>query len=339
VVIVHHKGLELLDRCLRSLLISDKVDLQVVVVANACTECLPIEPLKDPRVHVLWCQSAMGFSEANNVGVGWVYEHVGQPEFFFFLNNDTEVERRAVASLRDVLRSNLDCGVVGPCLKILGAEDHLNSLGLNVSEIGESWDEGIGRSLRNYGPLPGRRQVLAVTGSALMIRREVLEQAGGWTEFYSYYLEDIDLCLKVRSHGWSIINEPAATVLHAVSATAGKTSDFKRRLIWRNQLLMMASHWPVRLLALILPRLLAREAASFLKRRRIGAHADARIQAQAWMGAVRQLPKAVAMRFGRGRDRHWVKLLAAAGSVPTISLPEIRDAEIQGPALDSGGAS
>ena len=326
-VIVHHQGIDLLDRCLRSLLKSRDVDLQVVVVANACKEPLPSEPIRDPRVHVIWSNQPLGFSGANNVGSRWAVDHLGAPKVFLFLNNDTEVEPHSVATLGEVLRCEPQCGIVGPCLRILGAEDYLNSLGLNVSEIGESWDEGIGKRLVDYGELPVRREVLAVTGSALMMRREAYEQAEGWTEFYSYYLEDIDLCLKARANGWAVINEPAATVHHAVSATAGKASDFKRLLIWRNQFLLLAVHWPWRLLLRVLPRLLAREIVSYAKRRSVGAHADARLQARAWRGALVNLPGALAKRFGRGDLREWVSFLKPAGSVPVIQLPSVEEPE------------
>ena len=44
--------------------------------------------------------------------------------------------------------------MTGPTLLILGADDHYNSLGINVTEDGWGWDEAIGLAVADYGPPP-----------------------------------------------------------------------------------------------------------------------------------------------------------------------------------------
>ena len=170
------------------------------------------------------------------------------------VTNDTEVIRDLyVTVVATVLRSAALVGaieaegstaVAGPRLQILGAQDHLNSLGLNLAQDGWAWDEGIGVRLRDYGPLPGRRHVPAVTGSALLVTADALAEARGWSELYGYYYEDVDLCLKLWSRGFGVVNEPGALVLHRVSATMTLTSERKFLLLERNRLLLALVHWP-----------------------------------------------------------------------------------------------
>lgn len=318
VVIVHHRGFELLGRCLVALAASRGVRLQVVVVANDCREEIPRHP--SLALHVVESSRPLGFSAANNLGVAWARRHLPPADHYLFLNDDTEVEPDAVALLAGDLEENPQWGVAGPLLVILGADDHLNSLGINVTRVAESWDEGIGRRLDEYGPLPDRREVLAVTGSALLMRAAAFDQVGGWTELYGYYLEDVDLCLKARRRGWGVINDPRARVRHALSATAA--DDFKRVSTWRNQVLLMSMHWPWRLIAQVAPRFVAREAAVLLRRLANGSHHDASLQARAWAGAARRLPLALAARRRGRRRAEWTHLLQPAGSVPVIRLPE-----------------
>jgi FkbM family methyltransferase len=327
VVIVHHRGRELLASCLEWLLASRGVDLQVVIVANGCREPLPAivdGAGRDPRVHALRLAEPVGFSHANNLGVAWAREWLGRPAAYLFLNNDAGVEPDAIRILFEALVADERCGVAGPRLVIWGAEDHLNSLGLNVTTIGEAWDEGIGVALADYGPLPPRREVLAVTGSAALVREETLRQIGGWNKIYGYYMEDIDLCLKARWHGWKVVHVPEATVAHAISATADQITDFKRLLSWRNQLVLILVHWPAGLLLRMAPRLLGGQAKAFVQRLRIRCYADARLQARAWRGALALLPRAMRQRLRhRGGDRSWTRFLRPAGSVPVIRLPAI----------------
>jgi GT2 family glycosyltransferase len=323
VVIVHHRGRELLACCLERLLASRGVDLRVVIVANGCREPLPEIAERDPRVSSLPLAEGVGFSHANNLGVAWAREHLGVPAAYLFLNNDAGVEPGSIRTLFEALMADPRCGIVGPCLVIWGAEDHLNSLGLNVTTVGEAWDEGIGVALADYGPLPPRREVLAVTGSAVLVREETLRQIGGWNQIYGYYMEDIDLCLRARWNAWKVVHVPEATVAHAISATADQITDFKRLLSWRNQLVLILIHWPAGLLLRVAPRLIASQIRVYRKRRKLECYADARLQAQAWRGALALLPRAVRQRLRHGGDRSWARLLRPAGSVPAIRLPAI----------------
>lgn len=322
-VIVHHRGRELLDLCLRRLLASRGVDLQVVVVSNACREPMPDISEQDARVHLVRSDISLGFSAANNLGVDWGRRVLGEPEHWFFLNNDAGVEPDTVYRLCEALGSVPRAGVAGPRLVIWGAEEHLNSLGLNVTAIGEAWDEGIGIALADYGEMPEQREVLAVTGSALLVSAEAFREIGGWNELYGYYFEDIDLCLQARRHGWKVVHVPDAVAAHAISATADQITDFKRLLSWRNQVVLMLRHWPAGHLLRAAPRFVGGQLRKFLYLVRVKDYADAKLQARAWGGALRLLPRAVSQRLRSGGDQSWTRFLRPAGSVPVIRLPAI----------------
>lgn len=316
-VVVHHRGLEMLGECLESLLASIDVDLQIVVVLNGCDEPLPGIVEMSERVHVIESDEPTGFSAANNLGVAWADENLGPCSSYYFVNNDTVSESEALGRLAAVFEGDSKAAAVGPQLLIQWAPAHLNSLGLNVTEDGWGWDEGIGIGLAQYGSTPTQKEVVAVTGSALLIRSEVFTRVGGWTELYDYYFEDIDLCLKVRRAGWTVVNEPAAVVYHAVSATTGLDSEWKNFLFWRNRLLLALLHWPFGLLLrTVFPIVVIDGIVAQLWQ-------DSRLQRKALMGALRRLPKIAWLRLRlKGRNLEWVSMLKPPGSVPVITLPE-----------------
>lgn len=322
-VTVHHRGKDLLDHCLRSLLATEGAEIEIVVVSNACQEPLPELIEREPRLHLLRLETSVGFSAANNLGVAWAREHLGEPDHWFFVNNDAVVEPGTLCRLAAALETVPHGGIAGPRLQIWGAEDHLNSLGLNVTAAGEAWDEGIGRPLADYGPLPGRREVLAVTGSALLIRDATLREIGGWSELYGYYMEDIDLCLKAWAHGWTVLNAPDAVASHAISATSDQISDFKRFHSWRNQFVLLLVHWPLGQLLSVAPRLVASQLRVHWQRVRLRCLDDARLQRRVWAGALRLLPAALAQRRKSGDGRGWIRFLRKPGTVPEIRLPMI----------------
>lgn len=212
----------------------------------------------------------------------------------------------------------------------------INSLGLNLTRTGEAWDEGIGRPLADYQPLPPRRHVTAVTGAALMIRTAVFEELGGWEDLYAFYFEDLDLCLRARAAGRDVVVVTDAVMSHAISATAARGSDMKRKLSWRNRFLLMLIHWPWSLLITAGGRTALAELKLAARRMRARAWGDLELQARSWLGALRRWPQALAARRRRGAGSGWVAELRPHGSVPPITLPELPPDARLGDGSESG---
>jgi len=169
----------MLSRCLESLLASHGVDLHVAVVANACSEPLPAIAEAHPRVSVLRSAAPLGFAVANNRGATLLRERAGRPSYLYFLNDDTQSEPGALLALVEHMEQRPACAAAGPRLMIDGPGDRINSLGLELAVTGEAWDQGIGRRLEEYAPLPAIRPALAVTGSALLVRGSTFARLGG----------------------------------------------------------------------------------------------------------------------------------------------------------------
>lgn len=322
-VIVHHRGQELLAGCLRSLLASEGVDLEIVIVSNACREPMPDLVDTAEGVHVVSSERPIGFSTANNLGAAWASDRLDPCDQLLFINNDTIVEPTAIRRLVEVLPAGSQRAIAGPRLMIWGGAGILNSLGLNITRTGEAWDEGIGRPLSEFEPLEPLLDVTAVTGAALMIRVDVFEELDGWEDLYFLYFEDIDLCLRARSHGYDVVVSTDAVIHHAISATVSRTSDLKRQLSWRNRFLLMLIHWPAAALAGASMRTARAELRLAWLRLRARAWADLKLQVRSWLGAVRRFPQALRARSANGSERSWVEGLAPHGSVPVIVLPEL----------------
>ncbi|REJ72991.1 MAG: glycosyltransferase family 2 protein [Acidobacteria bacterium] len=321
IVIVHHRGEPVLRSCLEALSGARGVEAEVVIVQNGAEEPVSEQLRRDHDFHLVPLPEGVGFGEANNRGITWACRNLGDADAYFFLNNDTRVEPDALARLVEVLEERPECGIVGPFLLIDGFADHINSLGLNVTVTAEAWDEGIGQQLSEYEGSIRSREVLAITGAALLIRASCYSDVGGWSEHYGFYQEDIDLCLKARSRSWSVRLETEARVLHQISASSDGISDFKVLLSWRNRFVLMVSRWPLLALLRWVPEYWAREVAVFLKRRSVGAHRDAGLQARSWLGSLKLLPRALWERRRSGWTTSWWRMMRARGTVPVITLP------------------
>jgi len=68
--------------------------------------------------------------------------------------------------------------------------------------------------LGGYWPHDREREVDCVWGAAMLVRREVFEQTGGFDERYFMYGEDLEWCMRVRDRGWRITFTPQARIVH-----------------------------------------------------------------------------------------------------------------------------
>ena len=82
------------------------------------------------------------------------------------------------------------------------------------------------------------RVVDAVSGCAMLIRREVLNTVGLFDEDFFFSFEDIDLCLRAKAAGFETTVVPEARAFHRGSASIGKRSADRLYYAARNHLLL-----------------------------------------------------------------------------------------------------
>jgi GT2 family glycosyltransferase len=80
--------------------------------------------------------------------------------------------------------------------------------------------------------------------TAVVFRAEVFEKVGLLDEAFGSYLEDVDFGLRCAEAGLSGVYVPEAVAHHRGSATLGRWHPETVRNIARNQLLLVAKHYP-----------------------------------------------------------------------------------------------
>jgi lipopolysaccharide/colanic/teichoic acid biosynthesis glycosyltransferase len=67
-------------------------------------------------------------------------------------------------------------------------------------------------------------EVDAVSGSFMMVRREVYEQVGGLDEDFFMYGEDLDWCYRIQQAGWQIYYVPYTQIIHYKGESTKRSS-------------------------------------------------------------------------------------------------------------------
>jgi GT2 family glycosyltransferase len=83
-----------------------------------------------------------------------------------------------------------------------------------------------------FGSLSCPREVSALTGACLAIRRDTFDLAGGWNSHYSNHYQDVDLCLRLSRLGLRCVFTPDIRLTHYESQSRGARYNFLDRLLF-----------------------------------------------------------------------------------------------------------
>jgi GT2 family glycosyltransferase len=95
---------------------------------------------------------------------------------------------------------------------------------------------------RDAGQLQGLPAVDWISGCALLVRREVVEQVGALDERFFYYWEETEWCLRAKRAGWHIHHVPGAKLWHKGVQRDYAPNPSVTYYNTRNRFLMLAKH-------------------------------------------------------------------------------------------------
>ena len=84
----------------------------------------------------------------------------------------------------------------------------------------------------------------AVTAACMMVRREAFEQAGGLSPELAVAFNDIDFCLKLRSHGWLVVYAAYAELYHFESKSRGLEDTPDKIARFNREMAVFEKRWP-----------------------------------------------------------------------------------------------
>ena len=233
IITINYNGLK--DTCeLIESLPADDDSLEVIVVDNASTqdEASEIEN-RFPHVMVIRSDENLGFAGGNNLGI-----QAAHGKYLFFLNNDTVIHQpSAISHLIKRLESSDEIGMVCPKIRFTWGNQPIQYAGYTPLSPITLRNTSIGCGEDDQGQYDTAHPTPYAHGAAMMIKREVIEQAGMMPVCYFLYYEELDWSVMIRRAGYEIWYEPACTVYHKESQTTGRISPLKTFYITRNRLL------------------------------------------------------------------------------------------------------
>jgi len=210
---------------------------EILVVDGGSTDG-SAEAAEVTGARVIRMSANAGFSRAVNRGI-----EAARSPWLAIVNNDVEPEENW---LENLLQAAERTGAWFACGKLVedARRDRIDGTYDLLCRGGCAWRAGKGRL---DGPEWDRpRSISLAPLTAALIRAEVFGRVGLLDERFESYLEDVDLGLRCAARGLTGVYVPGAVARHAGSATLGAWHPSMVRHIARNQVFLLARHYPSR---------------------------------------------------------------------------------------------
>ena len=316
VVILNWNGRAHLERYLPSVVRHTMPQYGVVVADNGSTDS-SLEYVAEtfPEVEIVRLDRNYGFAEGYNRALREV-----EAEYYVLLNSDVEVTEGWCEKLVEALDADPQMAAVAP--KLLADTDrerfeYAGASGGFIDILGYPFCRGriLSTTELDEGQYDDPREVFWTSGAAFACRAEVFKSEGGFDGEFFAHMEEIDLCWRMQSSGYSIGIEPRAKVYHLGGGTLSALSPRKTMLNHRNNLAMLYKNLPLGHLLWVLPARLVLDgvaAASYLVK---GQWACVKAVWQAHVGFYRMLPSLSAKRKAERAKRATLPRTIYRGSV------------------------
>ncbi len=227
VIVPTRDNAALLARCVSGIMSgTDYANLELIIVDNDSNEPQTLSLFnrlsKNPKIKIVKYPGPFNYSAINNMAVG-----LASGDIIALLNNDIIVKDGSWLREMVSIAVQRDVGAVGA--KLLYGDGRIQHAGVVLGvgpeaiagHFGHYEDENSGGYIGQYALT---REVSAVTGACLVMRKEIYDQVGGLDAVnLPVAYNDVDFCLRIREQGLRIIWTPFAELLHYESASRGTT--------------------------------------------------------------------------------------------------------------------
>ncbi len=216
-----------------------RLDIELIIVDNGSTDdTIQMLQAEFPVARLIQNSRNEGFARPSNQAL-----RASQGRYLLVLNPDTIILPGALNKLVQYMAEHPEVGICGP--KVLNRDGSLQKAckrGVSRPWAAFSYFTGLstlfphsklfGGYLLNYLDEDQVQEVDGISGSCMLIRREVIKQVGYFDERFFAYQEDADFCFQAKKAGWKVVYMPAAQIFHFGGQGGSRVQPYRSIYEW-----------------------------------------------------------------------------------------------------------
>lgn len=219
VVIVNYNTYQLLEACVKSVITYTKdVDYELIVVDNHSDSELSIklDRVFPNQIRTLQLAENLGFGMANNEGI----KHA-TGKYVLCLNPDTLLQNNAIGVFCDFMNHHPEVGICGGNLYDADMNP-THSFRMTLPSFWWELDYHFGYFFSKllwgkdleFNTSEKPKSVGYITGADMMIRKDILDITGGFSNHFFMYFEECELTYRIKKLGYKVFSVPEAKIQH-----------------------------------------------------------------------------------------------------------------------------
>lgn len=220
IIILSYNTKALLKTCLDSIYKNIKsIEFEVIVVDNASKdESCKMVKSEFPKVILIENKINLGFSKGINIGA-----KKAKGTYLLFLNSDTEILKDKFRDMLSIFDKDKKIGIAGGSL--------VNQDGSKQRSFGKFYNLLNIINLLIFGErfnfakkgLNSIKYVDWVSGGFMLVDKNIFQNISGFDEQIFMYMEDVELCYRVKKLGYKVLFYPDAEALHVNQGSSNRS--------------------------------------------------------------------------------------------------------------------
>lgn len=218
---------------------------EVVVADNGSTDdSLAFLESKYPEVRVIRLDRNYGFAEGYNKALQQV-----EADYYVLLNSDVECTPHWIQPVVCMMERVEKVAIAQPKLLMYSQRnlfEYAGAAGGFIDAYGYPFCRGrlFSTMETDRGQYDDECNIFWASGAAMFVKAKVFHELGGLDGDFFAHMEEIDFCWRAKNAGYEVRFSPRSTVFHVGGGTLPKSSPFKTRLNFRNNLSMLYKNLP-----------------------------------------------------------------------------------------------
>lgn len=213
IIIVTWNGTKYLRECISSLINQSYKNFEIILVDNASSDdSVELVTNNFPFVKIIQNSVNLGFAKGTNIGI-----MKAKGDLLGLFNQDAVADKDWLANLVNAIEKSENTAAVAGKVFYYGDMHGKNAIFCTWSKI----DPYTGSPSNFSGDEP-LGKVDYLTGCAMLVKREAIDEIGLLDTGYFMYFDETDWCARMVRAGYDLIYVPSAVAWHVVSASLGE---------------------------------------------------------------------------------------------------------------------
>ncbi len=228
---------------------SSGIQTEVIIVDNASDDG-SIEFLREkyPQIKLIVNKTNLGFGKANNIGL-----KEAKGKYILLINPDAIVAEDTFSKMIEFFNQTPDAGLAG--CKILNPDGTLQlpcrrsfpgpwTSFTKVTGLSTLFPKSkiFARYNLTYLDENQTYEVDAISGSFMMMRKEVYDKVGGFDEQFFMYGEDLDLCYRIQKAGHKVYYVHSTQIIHYKGESTKRSNIDETKVFYNAMHLFVKKH-------------------------------------------------------------------------------------------------